>query len=276
MLFLASFILGCGNSGSDTEPNSDQQGDKILIKASGLIETVILLEAVSNNQHDIDSDGNYEIELPFGQSIYKFEIISSNQQACSLSNDLDLVCDLAACTADYNPVCAKKPFAGVVCITEPCQTDRYLTYGNFCGALIDNAWIAIETECGGLEQQISFHQKPVYITNMALLDIYSDVFTIITVDIIDDTLTIEFEVSGGCGSHDFTLFADEVFLESDPVQLSNIIGYLANDDCDAIIRVEQEFDLLPIQEIFRRAYPDATGEQIVNLHELGLYRFTID
>ncbi len=271
-ILLSIWLMAC-NSESPTDSGSE---NTVLLKASGLTGSVTLFESISKTDYEITSDGNYDLNLPLNQTVYNLEIVVTDQQACTINQQLDLVCGSIVCTADYRPVCAKKPLAGVVCITAPCQTDRYLTYGNSCGAQAENAWISIQSECGGLEDVIAFHQKPVVITNIGLLDIISESFQINRVDILDDALTLEFEVSGGCGSHDFTLYADEVFQESDPVQLSYIIAYTASDECDNIITIEKEFDLLPVKEIYRRAYPDATGEQSVNLNDLGIYQFSID
>jgi len=255
------------------DPTSD---NTIQLKASGLTGSVTLFESISKTNYEIASDGNYDLVLPSSQSIYNLEVLETDQQFCSINQQLDLVCDSIACTDNFDPVCAKKPLAGVVCVTTPCPTDRYLTYGNACNAQAANAWITLESECGGLQNIIAFHQKPVVIANFALLDIFTDNFQIIDSKIVDDTVTIEFSVSGGCGSHDFTLYADEAFQESDPVQLNNVIGYTNNDSCEDQLTIEKEFDLLPIKEIFQRAYPNVTGEQIVNLGNLGLYLFFVE
>lgn len=262
------------NSSDSKDPVSD---NTILLKASGLSGKVTIFESISKTDYEITSDGNYDLELPSNQTIYNLEIIETNQQACNINQQLDLVCNSVECTADYNPVCAKKPLAGVVCITAPCRTDRYLTYGNACNAQVDNAWISLRSECDGLQDVIAFHQKPVVIEDFGTLALYSsDTFEVNKSEVIDDALIIEFAVSGGCGSHDFTMYADEVFQESNPVQLANVIYYTANDSCDNQVTIEKEFDLLPIKEIYQRSYPDATGEQSVNLGDFGLYRFTIN
>ena len=271
--FLLAFFLMACNSNDPKESSSD---NTILLKASGLTGNVTLFESISETSYEIVTDGNYDINLPSNQTIYNLEVIQTDQQFCSISQQLDLVCDSIVCTADYAPVCAKNSLAGVVCVTSPCPTDRYLTYGNACNTLVDNAWIALRSECGGLEDVIAFHQRPTLVTNLALLDIVTDNFQINESEIIDDAVKIEFSVTGGCGSHDFTMFADEVFQENDPVQLSNVIGYTKHDDCDEQVTIEKEFDLLPIKEIFRRAYPNATGEQTVNLGDFGLYQFSND
>jgi len=274
--FLFIFVALSACSGGDSKSPQSGNGQSITIRASGLNSTVILQESISQLNHEIDSDGVYDISLPTGQGIYSLEIVNSNLQSCTLSDELDLVCADIACIDVYNPVCAKKPFSELQCITTPCPTDQYLTYGNYCGAGLNNAPIAIASECQGLQEVVTFHQKPAYITNLALLDIFSNDFDIIDSDIIDDIITIEFEISGGCGSHDFSFFADEVFLESDPVQLSTAISHVANDACDSLIRIEKEFDLLPIKEIYRRNYPTSTGENSIILNNLGTYTFTLN
>lgn len=275
-LFFFLSLFGCSSSQSP-EPESPLSGDSsVLIKASGLSESVTLFESISKQTHIIESDGNHEITLPENQSIYSLSIIDSPQQYCELSNDLDLACNIDVCDAQYLPVCAKKPLAGLTCATEPCQTDRYLTFGNRCEAFADNAWIALDSECDGLEDQVAYHLKPIYITNFTLIDVYADPYNIIETNLQDDSLTIKFEVSGGCGSHRFTLYGNDIFLESFPVQQTNAIGYDANDVCDSIIQIEETFDLLPIKEVYRRAYPEAAGQHTVILNSLAEYTFTIE
>jgi len=274
-ILITIFLLGC--SSSDFEPEPQSPGDNsILVKASGLSESVTLFESISNQTHSIESDGNHEITLPTNQNVYNLSIISSPRQSCDLNYDLDLSCQADVCTAEYRPVCAKKPLAGLTCVTEPCETDRYLTFGNYCEAHVDNAWVALDSECGGLEDQVAYHQKPVYVTNLTLIDIYADPFTFLESNVNGNSITIKFEVSGGCGSHHFSLFANDIFLESFPVQQSFAIGYYANDACDSIIQIEETFDLLPIKEVYQRAYPGAAGEHSVVLNGLGTYTFTIE
>ena len=268
-ILLSICLMACNSNDSDNS-------NSVQLKTSGLTGKVTIFESISENNYEISRDGNYDIVLPVNQTIYNLEVVDSGQQRCSISQQLDLVCNSVDCTTNYDPVCAKKPLAGVVCVTSPCPTDKYLTYGNSCGARSDNAWISLSSECGGLEDIITFHQKPVVIANFALLDIFTDDYQVIESKIVDDEILITFSVSGGCGSHDFTLYADEIFQESDPIALGNVIGYTKNDSCNNQIVFDKEFDLLPIKEIFQRVYPNQTGEQTVNLGDLGLYQFSIE
>ncbi len=275
LLFILLFVLVTANCGSgQKQPNQEvEKAQVLLINATGLTSPVTLLETVTNTSFQILEDGSHSIKLSESQGIYQLEIIDSQQQYCSLDDTLKLDCNVV-CTADYTPVCAKQPNAGLVCVTTPCDTDKYLTFSNACHARGANAWIAMETECLGLEDILSEHIEPVFITHIATIDIYSDNFTIINSSINEDTLTVNFEVSGGCGSHEFDLLVDDNFLESYPVQLANVITYKNNDSCDSIITFEKTFDLEPIQELYRRNYPQQTGIQSVDLSGLGLYRFT--
>ncbi len=274
LLFILLFVFVIANCGAgQKQPNQEvEQAQLILIKATGLTSPVTLLETVTNTSFQISEDGLHSIKLSGSQGIYQLEIIDSQQQYCSLDGSLKLNCNII-CTADYRPVCAKEPNAGVVCVTTPCDTDKFLTFSNACHARGANAWIAMETECLGLEGVLSEHIEPVFITNLSIIDIYSDNFTIIDSSIHEDTLTIDFEVSGGCGSHEFDLLVNNSFLESFPVQMTNLIVYKNNDNCDSIITVEKTFDLEPIQELYKRSYPQQTDVQSVHLPGLGLYSF---
>lgn len=230
---------------------------------------------MTNTSIEIESNGTYTIDLLGSQGIYQLDIIDSNDQYCTLNDALELDCNSFVCTADYRPVCAKEPNAGVVCITTPCDTDRYRTFSNACHARGANAWLAIETECLGLENVITEHIEPVFITKIHVIDINSDNYIISDTSINEDTLIIDFEISGGCGNYQFDLLVNDTFAESLPVQLSNVIIYKNNDPCDSVISFQKSFDLEPIKELFRRVYPDATGEQTVELPGMGLYTFVI-
>jgi len=273
LILLFVFIIANCGTGQKQPEQEVEQVQLILINATGLTRPVTLLETVTNTSFQIVEDGSHTIKLSDNQGIYQLEIVDSQQQYCSLDDSLQLDCNIV-CTADYSPVCAKEPNAGVVCVTTPCDTDKYMTFSNACHASGANAWIAMETECLGLEDVLSEHIEPVFITNIAIIDIYSDNFKIVNSVINDDTLTILFEVSGGCGSHELDLLVSDSFLESSPVQLANVIAYKNNDNCDSIITVEKTFDLEPIQELYRRNYPQQAGVQSVDLPGLGLYSFT--
>jgi len=272
-ILILIFLTACNGSDSQPVPTG---GDVLTIKASGLASSVTLFETISGRSHEISGDGIFDINLPLNQTIYDLEIVDSNQQRCTLNDQLDLTCDESACPATFIPVCAKKPSVAIQCQSGSCPTAQYLTFSNSCFADLANSWSAISTECGELEGVLGFRdQKPTYITNLPQNDIDISDFDVINYDIVDDTLKVELQVSGGCGSHAFRFYADEVFIASDPVQLSATIFHIANDACDNLIRIEKEFDLLPIKEIYRRAYPQSTGENSVVL-SFGTYRFTLD
>jgi hypothetical protein len=282
-IFVPVFILllatacggGSGESSSDAASDSSTSQTTVLIKASGIASPVILFESVEEVSYTLQEDGNFEFRLAEGQTLFDFDVVFSGGLFCELSDDHDLVCRASDCTANFAPVCGKKRFAGVVCVTEPCETARYQTYGNSCEATIDNTWFALDTQCGELEDKTSVDDRPVYITDFALLDLFVEDFSLIEASIEGDQLTVEFEVRGGCGTHDFYLHADTQFMETDPVGLSWQFSYRATDTCDDVIRFVETFDLLPIKESFRVTYPNVIGEQSVVLDNLGVYSFEL-
>lgn len=68
-----------------------------------------------------------------------------------------VVDDPVSCTEEYAPVCAVRE-TGVVCVTEPCPTHEYATYGNRCKAKADNAIPVFNGECGDLEGEPFYDQ----------------------------------------------------------------------------------------------------------------------
>ncbi len=276
LLVLLSLLIGCDDSFSRNK--SSQPSLKVLeVNATGINKPVTLAEHISNTSHQITSDGTHKIPLFRNQQLFELEIINSQRQKCSLDKQNNLSCMPGMCTREYRPVCAKKTLAGVQCITTPCPTSRYITYSNACEAHNQNAMIAIETDCQGLDGITALSQKPVHITDINLIDTISDSFEIESAQINEDILTMRLEIAGGCGSHHFDFFTHNTFIETMPVKLDTLINYSPNDQCDQNeFIIEKVFDLLPVKEVFRRNYPNAKGPQEVILRGIGSYRFNLN
>ena len=83
----------------------------------------------------------------------------------------------------------------------------------------------------------------------------TDEYVINAATIEDDTLRVNVSYSGGCETHEFTLVAEPMFLESFPVQLPVSIAHNANGDtCEASITEDHVFDLTPIKEAYQKSY----------------------
>ena len=81
-----------------------------------------------------------------------------------------------------------------------------------------------------------------------------------------DTLHINVSYSGGCETHEFTLVAEERFLESFPVQLRVSLAHNANGDtCEAWITEDHHFDLTPIKETYQKGYRTDEGTIVLRL-----------
>ena len=83
----------------------------------------------------------------------------------------------------------------------------------------------------------------------------------------DDALTLTLSYGGGCARHDFTLVADGEFRESNPVQLDVFLAHDANDDrCQAYPTEAYEFDLTPIQVLYRETYGTDAGAVLLHFY----------
>jgi len=83
----------------------------------------------------------------------------------------------------------------------------------------------------------------------------------------DDALTLTVSYGGGCARHDFTLVADGEFRESNPVQLDVFLAHDANDDrCQAYPTEAYEFDLTPIQVLYRETYGTDAGAVLLHFY----------
>ena len=110
---------------------------------------------------------------------------------------------------------------------------------------INNTVLAANSEAWGTEE---------YVINAATIE--------------DDALRVNLSYSGGCETHDFTLVAEPMFLESYPVQLRVSLAHNPNGDiCEASITEDRQFDLTPIKEAYQKAYRTDTGTIVLRLKD---------
>ena len=96
----------------------------------------------------------------------------------------------------------------------------------------------------------------------------TDAYVINAATLQDGTLTVNVSYSGGCETHDFTLVAEPMFLESYPVQLRVSLAHNPNGDiCEASITEDRQFDLTPIKEAYQKAYRTDTGTIVLRLKD---------
>lgn len=96
----------------------------------------------------------------------------------------------------------------------------------------------------------------------------TDAYTINAATLRGDILTVNVSYSGGCETHEFTLVAEERFLESLPVQLRVSLSHNANGDrCEALITEDYHFDLTPLKEVYQTGYRKDTGTIILRLKD---------
>ncbi len=88
----------------------------------------------------------------------------------------------------------------------------------------------------------------------------NDPFTIMSTEVIGDTLDVLVQYSGGCVEHDFRLVCYGSWMESLPVQVGILLSHNAYDDnCDAIITKTLRFNLTPLRNEYNRSYPNSPG-----------------
>lgn len=98
----------------------------------------------------------------------------------------------------------------------------------------------------------------------------TDPLTVTDVSIRRNTLYLTVSYGGGCREHEFELYGASAFLESYPAQASLFLSHDGNEDlCDALIRAELAFDLLPLKKAYRGAYSDG-GPLLLRLHGPGV------
>ncbi|NIR48110.1 hypothetical protein GWO43_06630 [candidate division KSB1 bacterium] len=108
----------------------------------------------------------------------------------------------------------------------------------------------------------------VRITDASPASLQKDPFELQSVEIDEDTISVEITYAGGCKTHDFALFmSPAAFLESFPVQANLFLRHNNNDDgCEALIRETLSFDLRPIARLYQEQYA-RQDEIILNVFE---------
>ena len=75
-----------------------------------------------------------------------------------------------------------------------------------------------------------------------------------------DTLTIDASYSGGCETHEFQICWDQLFLESEPVQVHLGVWHDGNgDSCEAYPTETLSFDLTPLKQAWQDGYQQESG-----------------
>ena len=132
--------------------------------------------------------------------------------------------------------------------------------------------------CNRMDNQVSIDQTDgvgddtekigVTVTAMTPEAFGTDTYVINAATIAGDTLHLNVSYGGGCETHEFTLVAEPVFLESFPVQQHVSLAHNANSDpCEAWLTEDYQFDLTPIKEVYQKGYRTDNGTIILRLKD---------
>ena len=172
-----------------------------------------------------------------------------------------------ACMAVFDPVCAKDE-GNIVCVTEPCPTHQYKTFGNSCEAGLAFASVVFDKECGKLDGVPAFGQPPVKMKE-TLPKVHKTI-SVSNVRIAGDVVTLTLGYSG-CSPQYFDLYVSEQFMESSPVQVKTQFKPMVEDLCEAYFQSDAAYDLIPLKHAYQQAYGSEHGEIV--LQGLGNYVF---
>ncbi len=96
-----------------------------------------------------------------------------------------------------------------------------------------------------------------------------DPATIVSAAVEGDSLSLEVQYGGGCEEHGFALYASDMFLESEPVQVMASLAHDAKGDkCKALVTRKLRFDLGPLRDAYRRQY-QRDGTIVLQLRSPG-------
>lgn len=93
-----------------------------------------------------------------------------------------------------------------------------------------------------------------------------DPYSVNSVNISGNRLTLSVSYSGGCKNHVFTLVIAKSFLESDPVQLPAVLSHNANGDrCEAYPTESLDFDLSLVKTRYQQFYGSGPGKVVLRI-----------
>lgn len=173
-----------------------------------------------------------------------------------------------ACPAVYLPVCGKIA-TDLECITAPCPTHTYRTFGNSCEAGLSLAGFVSEGECPERLAGEPVTGEPVVVMADELPEPAAGI-DVVEAGIEGDVLTVTLSY-GGCDPHHHGLTVHNAFMESDPVQVQYRFVPVVNQLCRALLTTEFQYDLTPLKLAYQKAYQTQAGEIV--LKGLGTYRF---
>ena len=180
---------------------------------------------------------------------------------------------LVACPAIYMPVCAKDA-TNTVCITSPCESHEYKTFGNACSAGAALAMTSFNASCDtyGIEGLVSFQHEPIQLDMPEPAAGFKAQFA--SAEINGDIMTASASYSG-CKKHPVHFHAYTTWLEPADglvVATESFFTKDVNDDCEALFTTEQDFDLTPIKAAYFTQFPDRK-RGFVNFQGVGTYNF---
>ena len=177
-----------------------------------------------------------------------------------------------ACPAVYMPACAKHA-TNTVCITSPCESHEYKTFGNACAAGAALAMTTFEGSCDtyGIEGLVSFQQEPIRLDMPQAAGFEAN---LVRASIDGNILTATVSYSG-CNQQAVHFNASTAGIKASGeliVQAENFFTKDTNDACEAVFTTEQSFDLAPIAAAYFTQFPDRP-EGFVNFPGIGTYKF---
>ncbi len=274
VLILILFLTACKLGG---EVSGLEKGDSIM-----------LMEDVTGSTVAIKQNGAFEFSKDFSyRSDYQVSVLKQPESvsSCYVSNgvgsfngdvrNVKVECEgLAACTMQYDPVCAKQE-TSIECINAPCPTHVYKTFGNACVAGLEKAATSFNGECGTLEGVVSGDSAPVRVADLKVMD-FGRVATVLGAKFDGDDVEVEVGFSGCDDDATVNFYVDSGFMESDPVKVVSVFPLNTKGDqgdvtCMAYWTKKVGFDLLPLKYKYMEMYGTDSG--VIDIQGVGLYKF---
>jgi hypothetical protein len=137
------------------------------------------------------------------------------------------------------------------------------------GLLIFGAGCKSDRLTGDSGNDGSNPDKITIVENIDKIDIKKDRLVIEAAGVKNDVLTLTVSYGGGCREHNFALFGNNTFMESEPVQSRIQLSHDGhNDPCDAWISAEIKYNLKPLRAVYEEQYGEH-GRIILRIYAPG-------
>ena len=126
-----------------------------------------------------------------------------------------------------------------------------------------------------IQYQFPESNSVIILNPFAVRNFPMDTVKIDTAFVSVDTLVLTISYRGGFTKHQFAVYSDSGFFESDPVMSEIWLSHRANGDIGkTVITQTLQFDMSPLKRLYQKVYEEIHATIILEIHEPGSHAFT--